>query len=125
MLKLVFCVRRLAETSSEDFRRYWLEEHGALVRSVGPTLNMVRYVQSHGLQDGSHKMLRASRGSAEAYDGIAEVWWDDMEAFNAGVQTPEGLAAATALLEDEARFIDLKASCLFLAEEHEIIDRRE
>jgi hypothetical protein len=33
-----------------------------------------------------------------------------------------GRAAASALLEDERRFIDLERSPLFLAEEHVIID---
>lgn len=81
---------------------------------------MRRYVQSHALQDGSAAMLQASRGSAEPYDGIAEVWWDSRDDFDAGVSTPQGLEAAKALLDDEARFIDLASSRLFLSEEHQL-----
>lgn len=120
MLKLVFCVRRLPQSSFEEFSRYWLQEHGPLVARVAPTLKMRRYVQSHALQDGSAAMLQASRGSAEPYDGIAEVWWDSRDDFDAGVSTPQGLEAAKALLDDEARFIDLASSRLFLSEEHQL-----
>ncbi len=33
MLKFVYCVRRRPDISLEEFRKYWLEHHGPLVRS--------------------------------------------------------------------------------------------
>ena len=48
MLKLVYCVRRNPSLSREEFLRYWLDEHGPLVRSLRESVpSMVRYVQSH------------------------------------------------------------------------------
>jgi hypothetical protein len=70
-------------------------------------------------------MLRASRGAAEPYDGITEVWWESPEDLAAGMTTPEGEAASLALLEDERNFIDLERSSLFMTVEHEIFDRRD
>jgi hypothetical protein len=65
--------------------------------------------------------LRASRGGPEAYDGVAELWWDDAEALAAATTTPDGRAAGLALLEDEQRFIDLARSPLFIATERPIV----
>ena len=61
------------------------------------------------------------RGSAEeAFDGVAELWWDDLEALAAATATPEGRQAAQELLEDERRFIDFQRSVLFVAQERPV-----
>ena len=49
MIKLVYCVHRRPGLSVEEFQRYWLEDHGALVRSLRDALPLKRYVQSHAL----------------------------------------------------------------------------
>ncbi len=118
LVKIVFCVRRRAELSPEEFRDYWRDRHGPLVRSVQDRVPIVRYVQCHTLDGPVTDALRASRGGAEPYDGVAELW------FEAGALehlSPEGIAASIELLEDERTFIDLERSCLFLTEEVEII----
>jgi len=123
MLKLVFCVKRLPHLSRAEFQRYWRETHGPLVRSHAAALGLRRYVQLHTGDEALNAGLRASRGGPEAYDGVAELWWDSAEAMGAAVASPEGRAASTALLEDERRFIDLAVSPLFVGEEHEVIAR--
>ena len=65
--------------------------------------------------------LRASRGALEPFDGVAELWWDDLDALVEAISSPEGSAAGQTLLEDEARFIDLEQSALWLGHEIEII----
>jgi len=119
MVKLVFCCRRRPELGPEEFRRYWLERHGPLVRSLRGALPMMRrYVQSHTLDGPASDAVRASRGAKEAYDGITEVWFDSLEAM--GSSSDAALAAGKRLLEDERTFIDLARSSVFLTEEHEI-----
>ena len=120
MVKLVFCVRRRADVSSAEFHRYWLEEHGPLVKSSRQAMRAARYVQSHTVDPETNVLLQASRSSCDAYDGITEVWWETRADLEQGLATDEGRAAAAALLEDERRFIDLAASSLFMTEEHEI-----
>ena len=117
MLKLVFCLRRLPHLSRAEFQRYWRETHGPLVRRHAAALRIRRYVQVHTLDDSLQDALRATRGGPEAYDGVAELWWDDRAAFEAVLADPAGQAAARELLEDERRFIDLGHSPLFVAEE--------
>ena len=121
MIKLVFCLRRLPRLSRDEFQRYWLERHAPLVRAHAATLGIRRYVQTHTLDHPVNEALRASRGGPEAYDGVAELWWDDAEALAAATTTPEGRAAGLALLEDEQRFIDLARSPLFVAVERPIV----
>jgi hypothetical protein len=43
-------------------------------------------------------ILRESRGSAEPYDGITEVWWESLVALEASMQTPESQDAQRRLL---------------------------
>lgn len=124
MIKLVYCIRRKPGLAREEFATYWLDRHGPLVRSVAGAIGACRYVQSHAVADDLNAMLRASRGAGEAYDGITEVWWSDRAALERGLSEPSGQEAARRLLEDEATFIDLAASCLFVTEEHEIFDLR-
>jgi len=81
MIKLVFVIRRREELSHEEFHRYWLEEHGPLARRLLESLGARRYVQTHTLDTDLHAQLAATRGTAEAYDGLAEVWWDSLDAL--------------------------------------------
>ena len=123
MVKLVFCCRRRPELSLEQFQQRWLEVHGPLVRRLRAKIpQMQRYVQSHTIAGDASEMLRASRGAKPPYDGITEVWFDSLAAL--GASGADGVDAARQLLADEAEFIDLANSAVFLTEEHEIIDFR-
>jgi len=121
MVKLTFCVRRLASLSPEEFHRYWRDEHGPLVARHAETLRIRRYVQTHALPGLVGDALRASRGAAEPFDGIAELWWDDLETLAAATTSNAGRAASQLLLDDERRFIDLAGSALWLNEEHVVV----
>jgi len=121
MIKLTFCLVRAPHLSREEFLRYWLERHGPLVRSMAPVLHIKRYVQSHTLTTPLNEAFRRGRGAPEAYDGVAELWWDSLEDLTAGGATPEGRSAGKELLEDERTFIDLARSPLWLSEEHPLV----
>jgi uncharacterized protein (TIGR02118 family) len=121
MIKLAFCLRRLDGLSREEFQRYWIEDHGPLVRSHAEALGIRRYVQLHSIDDAISMAIAGPRNPPPPYDGIAELWFDSLEAMAAAGTTAEGQAASAALLADEQRFVDLASSPLFLAEEHVII----
>ena len=121
MIKLTFAVRRRTDIDPAEFHSYWRDQHGPLVRSLQPVLGIRRYVQTHRLETPLNDVLRASRSALEPFDGVAELWWDDLDALVAATSSPEGSAAARTLLEDEARFIDLEHSALWLGQEIEII----
>ena len=121
MIKLVFCLRRLPHLTREEFQRHWHERHAPLVRAHAAALGIRRYVQTHTLEHPVNAALRASRGGPDAFDGVAELWWDSAEALAAASALPEGRAAAVELLDDERRFIDLAHSPLFVAVERPIV----
>jgi uncharacterized protein (TIGR02118 family) len=123
MIKLVFCLRRLPHLSREEFQRYWREEHGPLVRAAAPALRITRYVQVHSVDTPLAEGLRRLRGGPEAYDGVAELWWESAEDLAVAGATPEGRAAGRRLLEDERRFIDLARSTVTLGAEHAVVQR--
>jgi uncharacterized protein (TIGR02118 family) len=119
MVKLVFCVRRRADLSFSEFQERWLDVHGPLVRRLRERIpGMRRYVQSHLIPGDASDALRGSRGAKAPYDGITEVWFDDAQAIVAG--DVDALEAGRQLLKDEAEFIDLAESAVFLTEEHQI-----
>ena len=122
MVKLSFVLRRKAGLTREEFQRYWREVHAPLVASHARALGIRRYVQTHTLDAPANAALRTSRGGPEEYDGVAELWWDSLEALQAATASEAGIAAGRALLEDERRFIDLTQSPLWLAEENVVID---
>ena len=80
---------------------------------------MLRYTQSHRLDDPMNAAMAAARGGMEEpYDGVAELWWESEESLRAAGATEAGRRAGAALLADEAEFIDLAASPLWLAHEY-------
>ena len=121
MIKLTFVVRRRSDVEPAEFHRYWRDQHGPLVRSLQSVLGIRRYVQTHRMETTMNDLLRASRRALEPFDGVAELWWDDLDALVAATSSTEGSAAGRTLLEDEARFIDLEHSALWLGQEIEII----
>jgi uncharacterized protein (TIGR02118 family) len=122
MIKLVFVIRRRRDLPAEEFHRYWLEEHGPLARGLLEQLGARRYAQTHTLDSELNAAFAESRGTLEAYDGLAEIWWDSLDAFVAAAGSEEGQRANQTLAEDEAKFIDLERSSLFLTEEQTILE---
>lgn len=122
MIKFVYCVRRRPDVTLEAFKKYWLENHGPLVRSHAAALRARKYVQSHTLDTELNTYAQMPRGTKPAYDGITELWWDQAEDLIAALGSPEGQAANKILAEDEARFCDLPNCSVFFTEEHTIFD---
>ena len=119
MIRITFLLRRRADVPAAEFYRYWREEHGPLVASHARHINALRYVQVHTIDDPMNAAMASARGGMEApYDGVAEVWFENRDALVAALASEAGRQAAAELLEDEARFIDLPNSPLWLAHEY-------
>lgn len=115
MIKLTFCLHRLPHFSRAEFQDYWFNKHAPLVASVRDALKIRRYVQLHSLRDAEEAPFAAVRGAPGPYDGVAQLWWDNLA--DLASDTPEARAAGALLLEDERKFIDLPRSPLWLGEE--------
>ncbi|MEM8769088.1 MAG: EthD domain-containing protein [Pseudomonadota bacterium] len=119
MIRITFLLRRKPELTREAFQDYWLNEHGPLVASHARHIHAMRYVQVHAIDHPANAAMAEARGGMEApYDGVAEVTFENRDALVAALSEPAGQAAAAALLEDEARFIDLPNSPLWIGYEY-------
>jgi uncharacterized protein (TIGR02118 family) len=108
MIKVVYCVTKKSGCSDEEFFRYWKNVHGPIGARI-PGLR--RLVQSHRIAVPGDKR-------SPAYDGVAELWFNDVEALLAARQSPEWRAST----EDEANFLDHGKVAYFVAQEHTIVD---
>jgi len=123
IIKLVGVLRRREDLPPDEFRRYWLEEHGPLVRSIVEPAGAKRYVQSHTLDTELNAAVASGRAAGEPYDGIVEVWFEGSpEDMSALLGSEDFQRANATLIQDESRFIDSKRSSFFLTEEHILLD---
>jgi uncharacterized protein (TIGR02118 family) len=127
MIKFVYCIRKRADLSDEEFHTFWRDVHGPFIRGLAQTLGATKYIQSHTLNTPVNAEIAKSRGlDASFYDGVTEIWWDSMDDFLAAVSTPKGQAAAKQYITDpavgEVNFIDFSQSRAFLTEEHTVFD---
>jgi uncharacterized protein (TIGR02118 family) len=122
MIKFVFCAKRHPNMSRVEFQDYWLNHHGPLFKKFADTYRAVRYVQSHTIDSSLNENIMKSRGTMEAYDGVGEIWWQSEEDFLAAINSPEGQKLRVMFVEDESKFVNLKASSVFFTVEHVLID---
>ncbi len=113
MVKLTICVVRKPGMSHEEFDTYWRDVHGPLVKSVNEfTRHIRRYVQCHGIAS------NIPLGSGGQYDGIAELWFDNVESIERAFNEPRYLEV---IKPDEKKFVDLEGCVSYISEELEII----
>jgi uncharacterized protein (TIGR02118 family) len=106
LIKLVFFLHRRPGMEFDEFSRYWREVHGP----IGAEMPGVRkYVQNHA--------GTTLDGSPLPCDGIAEMWFDDMEALQRALVSPAGQAA----LVDSENFLDVERIQTFVVEEMSVV----
>ena len=105
MIKVITLLKRKPGLSLDEFYKYWREKHAPVALQDNP--QMVKYVQNHG--------VILSSGE-QAYDGVAETWWPDMDTFQAAVAILQS-EAGRAHLEDLERFVDLSQMVSIVTEE--------
>ncbi len=119
MIRLTYLLRRKPGMSLDEFQTYWREVHGPLVAGHAQGLEALRYVQVHTREDEANQAMAAARGGMEPpYDGVAELWWENVEVLEKALDTEGGRRAGAELLEDERNFIDLPASPMWLNYEY-------
>jgi uncharacterized protein (TIGR02118 family) len=107
MVKLVYCICRKQGLSRDEFRRYWAEVHGPIGARI-PGLR--KLVQSYAIP-----VSEDARQSA--FDGMAELWFDDASALARARQSPEWQTSTA----DEAHFVDPARCVSFVSEERQIL----
>ncbi len=108
MVKAVAFFKRRAGMAVEEFQAYWLSRHPEVIAKLA---GVHRYVQSH-------TRLAAYEKGEPAYDGIAELWFEDIAAMHALRGTPQ----MSAVQADEARFIDQSTMGLIITDDYVVKD---
>ena len=106
MIKLVYCITKKQGMTYENFFRYWENVHGPIGARI-PGLR--KLIQSHRLT------VPGDRNHPD-YDGMAELWFDDIEALLAARESAEWKAST----EDEENFVDRRKVAYFVSEERTI-----
>lgn len=116
MIKMSIGLTRLPHLDESEFLQYWQNDHAPLVQSVAEVLGIRKYVQQIPLATSSG----LKNSSQFNFDGIAEVWFDDIDSVFVGHRQAEAKAALAELNQDEARFIDQNKSVVWWSEEKHI-----
>ena len=106
MLKQLSIFRKREDLSQDAFRHYWRNRHPDIVTRLS---GIRRYVQNH--------VTAVLRGEP-AWDGIAEVWFDDIESMRANAGNP----VLADIRADEANFISAGSMVSIVTEEHTFVD---
>ena len=107
MIKLVYCFARRADLSAEEFSRYWHEVHGPIGARIPGLRRLVQSVAVHDARD----------ALAPGFDGMAELWFDDVDAVIQARSSAEWKAAS----DDERHFIDPSRTAYFLSRERTVV----
>ncbi len=105
MIKLIATLHRKPGMSREDFLRHWREVHVPLVARLPHLKGYVINPMIETMDD------------EQPYDGVAELWYEDRESFEASLRSPEREAAR----RDLASFTDLERMTRAIVEEQRII----
>jgi uncharacterized protein (TIGR02118 family) len=108
MLKLDILVVHRPGMTHDEFINYWRDNHAAFF-VVQPIVKKTvrRYVQSRPIPIPANLPVNP-------YDGIAQLWFDDMAGFLEYVQSPNYIEI---IRLDEAKFVDLSKVQLLFSEE--------
>lgn len=109
MVKLVYCITKKPDLSDEEFFNYWGNVHGPIGAKI-PGLR--RLVQSRRVAIPQDKYQAA-------FDGMAELWFDNIEALLAARQSREWKESS----KDEANFVDSARTAYFVSEEQVVFER--
>lgn len=108
MIKLVYCFARAPHLSHREFSEYWKKVHGPIGAQIPGVRKLVQSIAV------------SSAGSdlpTPAFDGMAELWFDDLDALAEARRSPQWQASTA----DEANFIDLDRTSAFVTTERKIV----
>lgn len=122
MIKKVVVNYRRPGMSVEDFSTHWRTIHARLVEKHAAALGIVRYVQSHRIEDETITAQAQERGWSSPIDGVTEVWYADQDTMRAAYASEAGQAAQAELKADESNFVDPTRMMVVLTSEVTVID---
>lgn len=102
MVKVLVVLVRKPGMSREEFSRYWRDVHGPIGARM-PGLR--KYMQDHVSGDGA------------PFDGVAQMWFDDLAALQGAFTSPAAAEAAA----DAANFLDQQKMAIVPVEDVAVV----
>jgi uncharacterized protein (TIGR02118 family) len=115
MIKVSIFLTRRPDLTHEQFIQYWKDKHASMLTSLDSfTSSVQRYIQQHALDNvpGGFPI--------PPYDGVAEVWFDDMPSAMATFSHQD---YASIVAKDEENFLDRTKTVICLSSELRIVER--
>jgi uncharacterized protein (TIGR02118 family) len=106
VVKVYALIPKRPDITVEEFHSHWRDIHAPLAKRI---TTMRRYVQSHAIRTGPGGLPQA------IYEGVAEVWFDDLETAVGMGEDPNYVNGAGA---DEPSFIDQSRLTFLFCREH-------
>lgn len=118
--RLVFAIVPHVGADAESAQRYWLLQHGPLVRSFAAARGLLAYNQVHRVWDLAGDTESINRADATpVFIGHAEAWYTEARPDPGS----DGVEAMSAAISDEQAFIDWSRSSVFVGKELTFVDR--
>ena len=109
MIKLIYCITKKSGLSDQEFFHYWKNIHGPIGARIPGVRRLVQ----------SQRVFVPGDKRSPDYDGVVELWFDDMDALLAARHSPHWKTSS----DDEANFIDHSQVAYLVTEEHLIMEK--
>jgi hypothetical protein len=119
MIKLVFCVKKKPDISVAEFRKRW-QDHQIFTRSIAKAMHATRITHSLTLVIEENEEFQLTRGTAEPFDALMEVWWKDSAPINAGLRDKQIHEMILRMRADQNNLVDRSRSMIFFASEDQV-----
>jgi hypothetical protein len=116
MIEVVYCMRRKAGMSHQEFADYWERVHAPIVMENLHLLRLHGYERTVPVRHEFSDKVERRRTMLEPFDGIARLTWASEEDMRLAFTSPAALDVQRRLAIDEAEFVDPSASCRWVAQ---------
>ena len=116
MVNVVYCMRRRADLTLEQFLDHWGRVHAPIVTENLAVLRLAGYRRIVPKAHAMSPQIERRNISQPPYDGIALLTWASEEDLQQSLQDPKASEVQRALARDEKLFVDAERSCRWVAE---------
>jgi hypothetical protein len=116
MVNVVYCMRRRADLTPQQFLDHWGKVHAPIVTENLAVLRLAGYQRIVPKAHAMSPQIERSNVSQPPYDGIALLTWASEEDLSFSLQDPKALEVQRTLARDEKLFVDAQHSSRWVAE---------
>ncbi len=115
MIRLMRCIQKRDDLSTEAFRQYWHSaEYHQLLSECVELSGGIRVERQLTLQVGLNDEIQMFRGTGAPFDAVVELFWDDATTLQQHLDNSGAVNKILALANYEEQFIDAAQSRFFM-----------